>query len=615
MRSYLKTLNIDWYNRRLTWVVYIMLIPFVILFLRLFYLQVISGQEYRRLSDNNCIRLQDIEPSRGLIFDRNGTLLVDNRPSFDLCIILKDAEPVDFTIKKLSEYIKIPEKDLLTIIERKKGRYYKPILIKEDIGRDTLAVIETHKFDLPGIIVKVKPKRHYINSKHAAHLLGYIGEISSDELKSEKYSGYRGGDYVGKFGVEKACESFLIGKKGGRQVEVNSAGRVIRVLNTVNAQPGCNIFLSIDSNLQKKAELLLGDVAGAIAAMDPKTGHMLALASSPSFDQNFFVCGMSSKQWGLLVSNPLRPLENKVVQGEYPPASVYKIVTAIAGLEEKVIDEKTTYECPGYYSYGDRAFRCWKHSGHQKTNVIKALAESCDVFFYHVGQELGIQRLAWYARACGLGSFTGINLDKEKSGLVPTPAWKKRHTGVSWRGGETLLIAIGQGYNLVTPVQMLVLTSAIANGGLRYRPLVVKSIETAEGEIVMESRPEVTGRLPASDKTLDIVRQGMWDAVNSNKGTASTAKLDGIDICGKTGTAQVVSRKKNSDRRKEVLSDILKPHAWFVAYAPAGNPKIAVSVFVEHGGHGSSTAAPMASELIKTYMLGLSNKETISGLN
>lgn len=615
MRSYLKTLDSDWYNQRLNGVVYCIVLAFVILFSRLFYLQIISGQEFRRLSDNNCIRLHAIEPSRGLIFDRNEELLVDNRPSFDLCIILKDAEPVGITIKKLSEYTKIPAEVFLTTIERNKGSYYKQILLKEDIGREALAVIETHKFNLPGIVIDVKPRRHYIRRKHAAHLIGYIGEISADELKSGKFPGYKGGDYVGKFGVEKACEKFFIGKQGGRQVEVNASGQVIRILKTVNARPGYNIFLSIDNVLQKKAESLLEGLTGVVTAMDPKTGHILVLASSPSFDQNIFVCGMSSKQWGLLVSNPLRPLENKAVQGEYPPASVYKIVTAIAGLEEKIIDEKTTFECPGYYRYGDRNFRCWKHSGHGKTNVVKALAESCDVFFYKVGQEVGIERLSWYARACGLGSPTGITLDKEESGLVPTSAWKKRRTGSSWLSGETLLIAIGQGYNLVTPIQMLVLTSAIANGGLMYRPLTVKKIETAEGEIVQESKTEITGKLPISNKTLKIIRQGMWNVVNNVRGTARLSKLDEIDICGKTGTAQVVSRKKNSTVRRTDDLDIIRPHAWFVAYAPADNPRIAVTVFVEHGGHGSSTAAPIASTLIKTYLLNSDNRKTISDLN
>jgi penicillin-binding protein 2 len=415
--------------------------------------------------------------------------------------------------------------------------------------------------------------------------------------------------------MEKACETFLIGKRGGKQVEVNATGQVVRILKTVDATPGYNIYLSIDSILQQKTEDLLKGMAGAVAAMDPETGHILALASSPSFDQNIFVCGMTSKQWRSLVSDPLRPLENKVVHGEYPPASIYKIVTAIAGLEEKIIDEKTTVVCPGYYSYGDRDFRCWKETGHGKVNVVDALAESCDVFFYKVGQEVGIERLSWYARACGLGSITGVNLDNESRGLVPTSAWKKRRMGESWHRGETLLIAIGQGYNLVTPIQMLVLTSAIANGGFIYRPLIVKKIETAEGHIVTENKAEIMGKLPISDTTLKIVRQGMWNVVNHARGTARGVRLAGIDICGKTGTAQVVSRKKDSDAKRDNGPDSLKPHAWFIAFAPADNPRIAVVVFVENGGSGSGTAAPIASTIIQTYLLNSSHQETGSDLN
>ena len=297
---------------------------------------------------------------------------------------------------------------------------YKPILLKKDIGRDALAAIEVRKFDLPGVFVDVKPRRNYIEQNTAAHLIGYLSEINPDELSSGDYPGYSVGDYIGKFGVEKTFEPFLQGKRGGRQVEVNVVGQVVRVLKTVDAQPGKNIYLTIDLNVQKTAEALLKGKAGAVAVMDPQTGQILALASSPSFDPNAFVGGMSHDQWDALVSNPLRPLENKAIQGEYPPGSTFKIVTAIAGLEEGVIDKNTTFFCPGFYKYGNRVYRCWKHSGHGDVNVIEALAQSCDVFFYQVGQKLGIDRLSMYAVACGLGSPTHINLEHEAAGLIPT---------------------------------------------------------------------------------------------------------------------------------------------------------------------------------------------------
>ena len=480
MTKYLKTADTEWYKQRVIISMLVVTAAFIVLFVRLFYLQVIKGGELRRLSENNCIRLQSTDSPRGLIFDRNGVLLVDNRPSFDLTIILKDAKPVKETIQKLSKYIHVPESELTSKIASAKYRSpYKPIVLKQDIGRDMLAAVEVRKYELPGIGVNVKPRRHYINKQSASHLIGYLGEISSDELKSSKYSEYKQGDFIGKFGVEKAFESFLEGKRGGRQVEVNVMGQVVGILKTVDARSGKNIFLTIDHILQKQAEALLKGAAGAVVAMDPENGHILALASSPPFDQNIFVNGMSHEQWEMLISNPFRPMENKATQGEYPPASTFKIITAIAGLEEGVIDKNFTIFCPGHYKYGNRIYRCWKKGGHGNVDLVKALAESCDVYFYQVGQKLTIDRLASYAISCGLGSPTGINLDHEAAGLIPTSAWKKRRTGISWQGGETLSVAIGQGYNLVTPLQMVVLTSAVANGGIRYKPLILKEIKTA----------------------------------------------------------------------------------------------------------------------------------------
>jgi penicillin-binding protein 2 len=602
LTKYLKTADQDWYKQRLVRIAFCVAGTFCLIFMRLFYLQVIHGEELRRLSENNCIRLQSTDPSRGMIFDRNGKLLVDNRPSFDLNIVLKDAKPIEQTVKKLSKYIHVPESELLSKIENEKTvSSYKPILLKKDIGRDALAAIEVRKFDLPGVVVDVKPRRHYIERQTAAHLIGYLSEINADELNSEEYQEYRVGDYIGKFGVEKIFESFLQGKRGGRQVEVNVMGQVVRILKTVDPQPGQNLYLTIDLNVQKKAEALLEGVAGAVAAMDPQTGQILALASSPSFDQNIFVDGMSHDQWDALVSNPLRPLENKVIHGEYPPASTFKVITAIAALEESVIDKKTTFYCPGYYKFGNRVYRCWKPAGHDNVNIIKALAESCDVYFYQVGQKLGIDRLSMYAIASGLGSPTGIDLDHEAAGLIPTAEWKKRRTGVAWQGGETLSVAIGQGFDLATPLQMLVLASAVANGGNIYKPLILKSVYSPEGSVILERKKQLAGKLPVSKKTLEIIKEGLKEVVNNPKGTAWLARVEGLDISGKTGTAQVVGRSKERGLSEEELAHRFKSHAWFIAYAPSADPKIAVSVIVEHGSHGSSAAAPIAREVIKTF--------------
>jgi len=605
LSKYLKTADSNWYKQRIIGVIVCVLAAFSILLVRLFFLQVIKGEEFGRLSENNSIRLQNIDPSRGMIFDREGWLLVDNRPSFDVSIILKDARPVKETIKKLSGYIKFPADELsMKIASKKDISFYKPVLLKQDIGRNTMAAVEVHKYELPGIVVNAMPRRHYINRQSAAHLIGYLGEINPGELSSGKFPGCRQGDLIGKFGAEKAYESFLRGKRGGRQVEVNSVGQVIKVLKTVDSHPGYNFYLTIDQAVQEKAEALLEGVVGAAVAMEPATGQILALVSNPSFDQNSFVSGMSIDQWDSLTSDPLKPLTNRVVQGEYAPASTYKIVTAIAGLEEGIIDENTTFTCPGYYKFKGREYRCWKKAGHGTMSIVKALAQSCDVFFYNVGQRVGVDRLAWYANECGLGLETGINLDHEMRGLIPTAEWKKRRFGIEWQEGETLSIAIGQGFNLVTPLQMVTLISAVANGGNRYRPEILKHIETAEGKIVRESKPQRIGRLPVSSKTLELVKQGLWEVVNYEKGTARGARIHGLDVSGKTGTGQVISRKEDEDETEEELPDHLKPHAWFVAYAPSENPEIAVAVIVEHGEHGSGTAAPVAREMIKTYLRG-----------
>jgi len=606
--NYLKNADKEWYRQRLTRSMFCAMAAFTLLIVRLFYLQIVEGEEYRRLSENNCIRLRSVDAPRGLIFDRNGNLLVDNRPSFDLSIIIKDAGNLEDTLEKLSLYSAIPLEHLRAKI--KAGRRipsYKPIVLKEDIGREMLAVIEVHKFDLPGVMADVRLKRLYIHKESAAHITGYLGEINPEELKSGKYEGCRVGDFIGKFGIEKSAELFLRGTRGGQQVEVNAEGQVIRVLKTVVALPGHNIYLTIDQSLQRKAESLISGLAAAVVAMDPDTGDILAMASSPSFDPNSFVNGMSGKEWKTLMNNPFRPMENKAIQGEYPPASTYKIVTAIAGLEEGVIDENSGVFCPGHYEYGDRTFRCWKKTGHGSVNVVKALAESCDVFFYQAGQKLGVDRLARYAKACGLGMPTEVMLDHEGGGLIPTSAWKKRARGVPWQGGETLSVSIGQGYNLATPLQMAMLTAAVANGGTLYRPRILKAVETAEGNIAYQDdpalKPQVVGKLPCSKKTLELVRKGLWDVVNGQRGTARIARADGIRISGKTGTAQVVSRKGNdNNRRKKDDIHHHKPHAWFVAYAESKGSRIAVSVFVEHGEHGSETAAPIARDLIRTFM-------------
>jgi penicillin-binding protein 2 len=603
MDKYLKTADTEWYKQRINGVIICALFAFVVLLIRLIYLQVVMGDEYRRLSLNNSIRLQSIDPPRGRLYDRYSNLLVDNRPSFDVHITLKDARPLNQTLEKLSLFLQTPAEKLLSTIKQSQGASaYKPMLLKQDVGRDTLAAIEVNKYDLPGISVNVNLRRQYIYERNAAHLIGYLSEISPDELKSSSFPNYRSGDLIGKFGAEKVYEHFLRGKRGGRQVEVNANGLVVRILKTVEAEPGQNVYLTIDQKLQHRTEELLEGVAGAAVAIEPETGQILALASSPSFDQNFFVGGITHEQWYSLISNPFKPMSNRAIQGEYPPGSTYKIVTALAGLEEGVINEQTTFYCPGYYRFGNRVYRCWKKEGHGKVDISKAVEESCDVFFYQVGQRLGVDRLAWYAKGFGLGSPTGIVLDHESHGLIPTAAWKEKRIGIPWQDGETLSVAIGQGFDLATPIQMAVLAAALANGGKRYQPIILDSVQSPDGQILLKNEPKLIGKLPVSPSNLDIVRRGLWKVVNGENGTARGSRLVDIEMSGKTGTSQIISRKEDETLTEENTPVHLRSHAWFVAYAPSDHPRIAVAVVIEHGEHGSGTAAPIAREMIKTYL-------------
>ena len=374
------------------------------------------------------------------------------------------------------------------------------------------------------------------------------------------------------------------------------------MIKTVDPVPGKNVFLTIDSKLQQTAESMLEGRAGAVVAIDPSNGEVLVMASAPSFDQNDFIGGISSKKWKKLLADPDRPMSNKAIQGEYPPASTYKMITAIAGLEEGVINVNTRSFCSGQYKFGNRIYRCWKKWGHGDLDLLGAIEKSCDVYFYKVGEALGVDSLAQYARGCGLGKVTGIELENERPGLIPTSAWKKRRYGVQWQPGETLSIAIGQGFDLVTPLQMAVFTAAIGNGGTLFRPRILKSVKTTNNEIVDMKKNEIIGGLPAGKETLDIVRKGLLDVVQGDRGTARHIQIKGVKIAGKTGTAQVFSLKKKDRESGKKLDYNLRDHAWFVCYAPAENPVIALSVIIEHGEHGSSAAAPVAGAIIRAYL-------------
>ena len=604
MDNYLHTVRSDWYRQRISGALVCVLAAFLILLARLYYLQIIEGPGLRQRSQDNWFRLQSVPPMRGLILDRSGVLLVDNRPRFDVSILSREAKDPKEVVRKLAELLNIPGETLLAkLVEARGTPSFKPILLSRDISRDAVATVEAHKLELPGIVITVEPIRDYVEGERASHLIGYLSEISPEELQSAAFPDNSVGDFIGKFGVEKAYELYFHGKRGIRHVEVNALGQLTRVLKTEEAQPGKNIYLTLDIRLQRMAESLLAGKVGTALAMDPSNGDILAMGVSPAFDPNAFVEGMTYESWNELVSNQFRPLENKAIQGQYPPGSIYKIVAAIAGLEEGVITEHGKLFCPGSYKYGNRTFRCWKRRGHGFMNATNALAQSCDVYFYQVGERLGVDRLAKYAEACGLGSPTGINLDREARGLVPTKGWKLNRLGVPWQGGETLSVVIGQGFNLVTPIQMLGLISAVANGGIRHKPLVIRRIEFPGGLPVKTQAPVSLGTLPASENTLRIVKKGLMDAVNKPTGTGWIARIAGVDVAGKTGTAQVV-RMAEDDEDEPIESKLLRhrDHGWFIAFAPAEEPRIAVAVLIEHGGHGSTAAGPIAREMIRTYL-------------
>ncbi|MFO8113177.1 MAG: penicillin-binding protein 2 [Desulfosalsimonadaceae bacterium] len=610
----------DWYRRRLLKMILCMIPVFCVLLIQLFNLQILHGEQYRSLSENNCLRKQRIQPLRGHIFDRNGRLLVDNRPAFDLYIIPADATPVEHTARQLAGYISQTPEEIISLVNENRGPYgYRPVLLKPDIGRDLMGRLMSRRYRLPGIVIQASPRRNYIYERFAPHLIGYLGEINPGELSSNRYPNRRGGDMIGRLGVERTFEDQLSGNPGARVVQVNATGQVMSVLGEEASKPGHNVYLSIDFDLQVKAQDLLEGKTGAVVAINPSNGEILAMASSPPFDQKLFIDGISTRQWQRLLNDPERPLNNRAIQSVYPPASTYKIITAMAALEEGIFGADSNVYCNGRYKLGDRTFRCWKRQGHGRQDIVDAISESCDVFFYDAGKQLGVDRIAKYARKSGFGSLTGIDLANEARGLVPTAAWKKERFGLPWYAGENLPIAIGQGYNLATPLQMGMLTAAVANGGTLYRPQIMKWIYSVGGSAVTKSEPEIAARLPAGKKTMQLIKQGMHQAVNDRKGTAYYyARSSEVPISGKTGTAQVISRLTDEFdlMSGDALSDEQRrkflPHAWFVGYAPSDEAVIAVSVFVEHGEGGASTAGPIAKELMVSYVNALANGDQIA---
>jgi len=599
----LNTQRMEELKRRYKYFLVFVIGAFLLILCQLWNLQIIKGNEYRRLSENNRIRIREKPAIRGMLVDRNGNILAHNRPCYEVYLIAEDIKGDQELIQRIEALLKLPQGELRDKLNDRKRRVpFRPIKIKSDIDWEELALLEFNKVHIPGLILDVKFRRAYNYGDLASHLLGYLGELSEDELKRERSSSYRLGAMVGKFGVECQWEDDLRGKDGGEQIEVDALGREIKPLKRIEPFPGNNVVLTIDLDLQKAAEEAFEGKNGVLIAMNPNTGYLLAMLSKPSFNPEIFAKNISFEEWKSLMEDPNHPLQNKGIQGLYPPGSVFKIITAIAALESKVITPNTQFSCSGTFNYGNREFRCWKDGGHGVLSLHRAIVESCDIYFYQVGLKVGVDRIAHYANLFGLGKKTGIRLPYEKAGLVPTSSWKKKFLGVPWYSGETLSLAVGQGYLAVTPIQLLVLISAIANGGKIYLPQVVERVEDMSRNTLKTYPPIEVGRINVSEETLHIIQDALKGAVNEPGGTGGACALKDIKVAGKTGTAQVV-RISRYFRRGDMnrLPHQLRDHAWFVAYAPFENPEIAVVVLVEHGGYGGAAAAPIAKKVIEKY--------------
>lgn len=596
--------TLDLLRPRLLLAAGIIIVFAALVFCRLWFLQISNNEEFINKAYNNRVRVRELAAPRGHILDRNGTPLVTNRPSFNVLLVRENSGNKTSLMKKLAKVFDIDVAKLWERIrESEHIPLHFPIQLQEDIDWETLAYLENHKHEFPGIRIEVTPRRVYHYGDLAAHLIGYLGTISKRELMKSAEGEYSGRDKIGKMGLEKLREKDLRGEKGTSYAEVNARGFQQQLLKRVDPLPGRELHLTLDAKMQQVAEDIMNgeDKSGAVVALDVNTGRVLTLVSTPPIRLEEFIGGISQKNWDAYLNNIKKPLINKAVQGVYPPASTYKMITALAGLEEGVIDLESVYYCPGYHAFGNRIYRCWKWAGHGAVNLIRAIAESCDVYFYQVGQQVGVDGLAKYAKKLGLGVKTGLEIEHEKAGLIPTKKWKRGRYNQKWHEGETLSIAIGQGYNLVTPLQMAVMTSILANGGKKYRPQIVEKVVSPNGEVVERLEPELLEELTGMDRHLHLIQEGMHEVVQGKRGTARRARIEGIEIAGKTGTAQVVKLAQYKHLKEEDIPYKYRDHAWFTCYAPADNPEIAVTVLVEHGLHGSSGAAPIAKAVLETY--------------
>jgi len=587
-------------QRRLLYLRTGLLLCLLLLSARLWYLQVVQGTYYHELAEQNRVRTVDLKPARGLIFDRHGELLANNVPSFNLYLTVEDIRDREGLAAELEDLIGLPRAETMKrLIQQAKS--YVPILLKSGLTLREAALLEGHRLELTGLRVQAESQRNYVHGPLGSHLLGYVGEVSPEQQEEPDFAGLVQGSIVGKAGVEKTYDRMLRGKPGEKTIEVDARGNERKTVTVVEQTPGEDLYLSLDLRLQRFAESLLGAEAGAVVALDPRNGDVLVMASSPAYDPNVLSRGLTPALWEQIASDTRHPLTNRALQGQYPPGSTFKIMVASAALESDKWPADTQVRCTGVYPFSrGHAFKDWKRGGHGVLDMYHALVHSCDVYFYNVGHRLGIDTIAETARLFGLGQPTGVDLPSERVGVVPSTEWKQRVRKEQWYPGETISASIGQGYITVTPLQMAVAIGAVSNGGMLYRPRLVRAVrERATGRL--QEYPSVErGPVPLHESTLHLLQDALREVVLH--GTGGRARSQLVSIAGKTGTAQTVgARASQASTDEEGIPKQLRDHAWFVAYAPAEDPKIAVAVLVENTGHGGTYAAPIAKALIEEY--------------
>jgi penicillin-binding protein 2 len=560
-------------------------------------IQVKQGSHFFLISEDNRIKHIPLEAQRGTIYDRHKKVLVDSRPAFNVLFVAHELKKNPKTINRLAKIMNVDPQNIWNKIRKNRNPAFLPSKLFQDITRKQLAQIEERTFALPGIFVNVQPKRRYLNGQAAAHVLGYVGELNRKELNQMKSYGYVLGDSSGKDGVERVYEHYLKGEKGGQQIEVTASGRPHKELGYKEPRKGHDLLLTIDLDVQKLVDQAMSKHKGAVVVMHPQNGEILAMGSYPSFDPNLFSEPSRYKELKDLLNNrKSNPLMNRAIRSTYSPGSIFKIFIALLGLEDKEITAMDLVTCTGSYRIG-RLFHCWYETGHGPLSVRGALRTSCNVFFYRLGVKLGVKRISTFIKLLGFGQRTGVDLLGEQSGFVPTPSWKKERFKESWYPGETVNLSIGQGYLLVTPLQLLNCVNVIVNGGTLHQPHLLKTIFN-RGEEALEPIMSKTKKFLFNKENLNLVRGGMKDVVNDPRGSGQRAFLDNVVVAGKTGTVQVVGRKTIELINGEI-PEKYRNHAWFAGYAPFEDPQVSIIVFLEHGQSGGRYAAVVAHEILK----------------